>query len=106
MAEPTDIELMERFVGLCADDGRVLYATLTREQQAALDARGIKSIWRSMTASGQSQRRKQEAWAKAIEDAKAKAGERDQGSRPTRTVGFSIKGGAMTIDRAKTGRHR
>jgi hypothetical protein len=80
MAEPTDIELMEWFVGLSPDDGRVLYATLTREQQAALDARGLKSAWRSMTASGQSQGCKQEAWAKAIEDAKAKKARRTPGA--------------------------
>jgi hypothetical protein len=59
---PTGIaQLMERFVGLTVDEGRAPYATLTPEEQAALDDRGLKSSWRSMRASEAHQRRRSDA---------------------------------------------
>ena len=41
---------MERFVGLSVDEGRKLYATLSPDERAAMDARGLKQTWRSMRA--------------------------------------------------------
>jgi 3-methyladenine DNA glycosylase/8-oxoguanine DNA glycosylase len=86
-------KLMHRFVGLTVDEGRAVYATLSPEQQAALDERGLKSSWRSMRASEARARRHQDiaeaaakgerkpskAMQRALEDARARKARRAQG---------------------------
>jgi hypothetical protein len=58
----SDIDrLMARFVGLSVDEGRKLYSTLTPAQQAVLDARRLKSHWRSMRAREAHERRQKAA---------------------------------------------
>jgi hypothetical protein len=55
--------LSERFAGLSVDEGRALYATLSPDERAAVDARGLKRAWRSMRASESHGRREQTARA-------------------------------------------
>jgi hypothetical protein len=54
---------MERLVVLPPDEGRALYATLSLDEQAAMDARGLKRMWRSIRAREAHARRRQQAIA-------------------------------------------
>ena len=74
---------MERFAGLTLDEGRALYATLSPAEQAAMDARGLKQVWRRMSARKAHARRK----AKAIAEMPGMKLMREREERLARTVG-------------------
>jgi hypothetical protein len=87
-ASPQIRALMERFVGLTADEGRALYSTLPSEQQAELDARGLRATWRSMRTQETRDRRRQrlatkfEERVRALEDARRR---KEASSKPEST---------------------
>jgi hypothetical protein len=54
---------MGSFIGLSIDEQRELYATLSPDEQAEMDARGLKQMWRSRRATEAHRCRQQNAAA-------------------------------------------
>jgi hypothetical protein len=64
--------LANRFASLSVEQGRELYDSLSPEEKAAMDERGLRRTWAAMRAAETRERKRGESWQSALRDAEAK----------------------------------